>query len=141
VALVAVAGVRVAILVSVVPGLLATLSIVYAIRHSGAPRMVFETGNIAATLLILRATDLLQPGRGHDRAVEIALLLYTLYNVAATLVNLPAGRAADRRSAPAVLAAGVACFLAAYVGSALAAASVAMLAVYWRYLLRPSLPL
>jgi hypothetical protein len=34
----------------------------------------FETGNIAATLLILRATDLLRPGRGHDHAVSVALL-------------------------------------------------------------------
>ena len=31
----------------------------------------FELGNAAATLLILRATDLLEPGRGHDGAVEL----------------------------------------------------------------------
>ncbi len=98
-ALVAVVGVRTAILVSVIPGLLAALAIVYAIRT--APRLAtrerrplrirvrpvlrgglrqlfvgvsaFELGNVAATLLILRATDLLTPGHGHSRAVEIAL--------------------------------------------------------------------
>jgi MFS family permease len=154
-ALVAAVGVRTAILVSVVPGVLATFAIVYAIRHSAAaqerehrplrirvrPVMrgplgrlmravgAFEAGNIAATLLILRATDLLSPGHGHDSAVQIALVLYTLYNVAATLVSLPAGRATDRRGATIVLIGGVACALAAYVGFALAGASVAVLAV------------
>jgi MFS family permease len=153
-ALLALVGVRAAIVVSVVPGLLAVIAIVYAVRHMGASRArehrplrisvrpvmhgrlgrlmgavaAFEAGNIAATLLILRATDLLEPGRGHDRAVEVALLLYTLYNVAATLVSLPAGRAADRRGPVIVVTAGVACFLAAYVGFALAGASVAVLA-------------
>jgi MFS family permease len=152
-ALLALVGVRAAILVSVVPGVLATFAIVYAIRHSGAPRAqehrplrirvrpvlrgrlgglmlgvaAFEAGNIAATLLILRATDLLQPGRGHERAVEVALLLYTLYNVAATLMSLPAGRMADHRGPIPVVIIGVACFLAAYVGFALAGASVAVL--------------
>jgi MFS family permease len=153
-ALLAAIGVRAAILVSVVPGLLAVVAIVYAVRHTAAPRAqehrplrirvrpvlhgalgrlmfavgAFEAGNIAATLLILRATDLLEPGRGHQHAVELALLLYTLYNVAATLVSLPAGRAADRRGAVIVLLGGVACALAAYVGFALAGASVAVLA-------------
>jgi MFS family permease len=153
-ALLALVGVRAAILVSVVPGLLAVVAIVYAIRHTRAPReqerrplrirvrpvlhgrlgrlmgavAAFEAGNIAATLLILRATDLLAPGRGHDRAVQIALLLYTLYNVAATLVSVPAGRVADRRGATIVLVGGVACALAGYVGFALAGASVAVLA-------------
>ncbi len=153
-ALLALVGVRAAILVSVVPGLLAVAAIVYAIRHTGAARAqerrplrirvrpvlhgrlgrlmgavaAFEAGNIAATLLILRATELLAPGRGHDRAVQIALLLYTLYNVAATLVSVPAGRLADRRGAAIVLIGGVACALAGYVGFALAGASVAVLA-------------
>jgi hypothetical protein len=88
--LVAAMGVRGAILASVVPGILAALAIVDAIRY--APRLgvhehrpiririrpvlqgrlgklmvavgAFEVGNVAATLLILRATELLEPGRG-----------------------------------------------------------------------------
>ena len=36
----------------------------------------FELGNVAATLLILRATELLEPGRGQDSAAQLALLLY-----------------------------------------------------------------
>src|SRR3954468_7315625 len=87
-ALVALVGVRTAILLSVIPGLLAAAAIVYAIRHTPRPTTqerrplrlrvrpvlqgrlgrlmvgvsAFEMGNIAATLLILRATELLQPG-------------------------------------------------------------------------------
>jgi MFS family permease len=153
-ALVAAVGVRTAILLSVIPGLLAATAIVYAIRHTARPRErerrplrirvrpvlrgrlgrlmlgvgAFELGNIAATLLILRATDLLEPGRGHDSAVEVALLLYTLYNLAAALASVPAGRLVDRRDAVLVLTAGVACFLAAYVGFAVTSASIAVLA-------------
>jgi MFS family permease len=155
-ALVSVVGVRTAILLSVIPGLLAVAAIVYAIRHTLRPTEqaerrpvrihvrpllrgrlgrlmagvgVFEFGNIAATLLILRATELLEPGRGVDDATEIALLLYTLYNVAATLASWPAGRIADHRGSVRVLAAGVAFFLAAYVGFAAVGASVALLAI------------
>ena len=82
-ALVGLVGTRTAIALSVIPGLLAALAIVYAIRH--APRAeqrqrqplrlrirtvltgrlgrlmagmsAFEVGNVAATLLILRATE------------------------------------------------------------------------------------
>ena len=53
----------------------------------------FEVGNVAATLLILRATELLAPAHGASAATSLALALYILYNLAATL---PAGRAADR---------------------------------------------
>jgi hypothetical protein len=37
---------------------------------------IFEVGNVAATLLILRATDLLEPGRSTDSAAQIAIALY-----------------------------------------------------------------
>jgi MFS family permease len=88
----------------------------------------FELGNIAATLLILRATDLLTPGHGHDSAVQIALLLYAGYNLAATIASVSAGRLVDRRGATLVLAGGVACFLLAYVGFAATGANIAILA-------------
>lgn len=107
--LVAAFGVRTAILLSIIPGLLAALAIVYAIGR--LPRLsvrerrplrlrirpllrghlgelllgvgAFELGNVAATLLILRATDLLSPEHGSDAAVKIALGLYAGYNLAA----------------------------------------------------------
>jgi MFS family permease len=88
----------------------------------------FELGNAAATLLILRATDLLTPGRGHDAAVKVALLLYAGYNLAATLASLPAGRATDRRGGIVVLLVGVIAFLVAYLGFAFTGSALVLLA-------------
>ena len=153
-ALVGLVGVRTAILLSVIPGLLAVAAIVYAIRRTARPRRrarepirlklrpvlhgelgrllgavsVFELGNIAATLLILRAVDLLDPGRSTDSATQIAISLYVLYNVAATLTSVPAGRLADLRTPTRVLAAGVAAFGLAYIGFAVTGASIILLA-------------
>jgi MFS family permease len=111
-ALVNLVGVRTAILVSMIPGLLAAAAIVYAIRHIPrhrdarrtrlrlrvrpvlasrrlAPGVgLFELGNIAATMLILRATELLTPTRGADAATSAALTLYLTYNVATTATSL-----------------------------------------------------
>jgi len=153
--LVAAVGVRGAMLLSIIPGLLAVGAIVYAIRAAKLPRVrertpiriqvrpvlrgelgrllgavgAFELGNIAATLLILRATELLSPGRSTDTAAQLALALYTAYNLAATLVSVPAGRHSDRRSPTQVLVAGTAAFCCAYVVLALTGASLPVLAV------------
>jgi len=144
IALVAAFGTRWAIALSVIPGLLATVAILYAIRNTVSPEPrpkqpirlrirpvlagglgplfagigAFEIGNCAATLLILRATELLEPRHGHDDAALIALGLYVSYNVAATLASFPAGAVSDRRSPSAVLLLGVGAFAAAYAGFA-----------------------
>lgn len=138
--LVALTDTRTAILLSVIPGLLAAVAMVDAIRHTQRPfsrdhiplririrpvlkgrlgRLLlavgaFELGNLAATLMILRATELLEPSRGHERAVELGLLLYVGYNVAATLASVPGGRLGDRRGPTRTLAAGALAFLFAY---------------------------
>ncbi|HEU4421170.1 MAG TPA: MFS transporter [Pilimelia sp.] len=156
--LVAVVGVRWAIALSVIPGLLAAVAIVYAIRHTRTAQRrerqpirlrlrpvlrgdlgglmaavaAFEVGNVAATLLILRATQLLTPGQGVEAATRWALWLYVGYNVAATVAAVPAGRLADRigrRGPILVLAGGVAMFGFAYAGFSLTGASLAMLAL------------
>jgi MFS family permease len=140
--LVATVGTRWAIGLSVIPGLLAAVAILYAIRHTRTstqterrplririrPVLVgplrplfagisaFEVGNCAATLLILRATELLEPGHGNDSATTIALALYVTYNTAATLTSIPAGHHSDRRGATRVLTLGVAAFALAYLG-------------------------
>lgn len=154
-ALVALVGVRTAILLSIIPGLLAVLAIIYAIRHTARPAAherqpirlrvrpvlrgrlgrlfvgvsVFELGNVAATLLILRATDLLTPGHGSYDAVQIAIALYVVYNLTATLASVPAGRVGDRHGMVRVLGAGVACFALAYAGFAASGASISLLAL------------
>ena len=101
IALVALVGVRTAMLVSVIPGLLATRRDRLRDPRDAARRpsrrggrsasasapccrgssagccfgiSAFELGNVAATLLILRATQLLTPSARHDRAVKIALV-------------------------------------------------------------------
>lgn len=157
-ALVAVVGVRTAIVLSVIPGLLATLSIIYAIRATPRAReqerqplrlrlrpvfrgrlgrifigiSAFEIGNVAATLLILRATEALVPAHGQDNATKIALALYAAYNAAATVASIPGGRLGDRRgSTLPVLALGVGCFVLAYVGLALAVSAIAVLALWF----------
>lgn len=143
-ALVAAIGVRAAIIVGVVPGLLAALAIAFAIRFArvrvtrerrplrfqvrpvlrGALGRIFigvtafEVGNVAATLLILRTTQVLTPDHGKDDATTIALALYIVYNLVATLSSLVGGRMTDRAGAVVVLAAGTACFALAYGGFA-----------------------
>jgi len=142
IALVATIGTRWAIAVSVVPGLAASVAVIYAIRHTPRPAAserrplririrpvligrlrplfagigAFELGNCAATLLILRATELLGPGRSAKAATTAALGLYVAYNATATLTSLGAGRSTDRVGATRVLALGVAAFAVAYLG-------------------------
>jgi MFS family permease len=145
-ALLGLVGIRTAILLSVIPGLLAVAAIIYAIRNTAGRKDtvrqpirlrvrpvlrgelgrllgaigVFEIGNVAATLLILRATDLLEPGRSIDSAAQLAIGLYVLYNATAAVASLPAGRVADRATATLVLGGGIAAFAAAYAGFAFA---------------------
>jgi len=142
--LVALIGIREAIFLSVIPGLLAAVAIVYAVRHLQRPKerhttpvrivvrpllrgplgrllvsvSLFEAGNVAATLLILRTTELLTPSQGTSGATTIAIALYVGYNVAGTLAALPAGRLADAHGPQLVFAIGVACFVLAYLAFA-----------------------
>jgi MFS family permease len=91
----------------------------------------FEFGNVAATLVILRASELLAPGRDQDQATQLALGLYVAYNVAATVASIPAGRLGDRRGPVLVLALGVALFGLAYAGFAAGPMSVLALAPWF----------
>jgi MFS family permease len=153
VGLIAVFSVRTAILVSMVPGLFATLAILYALRRlprleprerrpirlqvrpvlrAGLGRLMlsisaFELGNVAATLLILRATELLTPDQGLEAATSTAVLLYIAYNVSATMTSVPAGYVSDRTSPRMVLATGVFAFLLAYAIFAAVGSSVPVL--------------
>ncbi len=115
--LVAWLGVRTAIGLSVIPGLLAAVAIIYAIRATTLPThrdtvalrihirpvlvgelgrlmagvTAFEVGNVAATLLILRASSQLGATHSTKAATTLALALYVAYNLAATLASLPPG--------------------------------------------------
>jgi MFS family permease len=156
--LVSLFSVRTAILISVIPGLLAAVAIVYAIRQAHLPKATerrrlrfqirpvlrgqlgrvmagfaaFEVGNVAATLLILRATDVLTPDHGSDAATQIAIALYVIYNLTATIASFPAGGFSDKlgdRGPVVVTAAGVAAFMLAYALFAISGPVIGMLAL------------
>jgi len=142
--LVALLGVRHAILLSIVPGIFAALAIIVAAREARrtvttpvgrrtlklnlgelraagfartlTPVAMFELGNVATTLLILRATDLLHTdGRDLTVATSLAILLYVAHNIAATLCSLIAGQLSDRIGPRWVFAASGAVYVAGYV--------------------------
>jgi len=157
IALVALVGVRTAIMLSVVPGLLAALAIYIGIRAIARPQRgerralrlrvrpvlhgrlgrlfvaisAFEIGNVAATLLILRATDLLQPAHGQAAAVKIALGLYAGYNLAAVVASFFGGRLGDRRGMVLVFGLGAAAFGFGYAGLAASGSSIVWLALFF----------
>lgn len=141
--LVAVVGIRPAIWFAVVPGLLAALAITVAarearrtvassvgrrtlslnlgeLRRAGlvralAPAALFEFGNIATTLLILRATGLLHTdGRSLAAAASIAILLYAAHNAAATVAALGGGHLVDRLGPRPVFAAAGSVYVVGY---------------------------
>ncbi len=147
--LVGLIGVRWAMLTSIVPGLLAVLVITLAareahrtfvgrpgsrstlslnltrLRRAGfgpvlAPIACFELGNVAATLLILRATGLLTgTHRSATAAASVAILLYAVHNAVASVTSLVAGPLSDRgRRLGLVL--GAACFAVGYLLMAVA---------------------
>ena len=142
-ALVGLVGIRQTILLAIIPGMFAAAAITAAarearrtvapaegrrtlsfnlreLREAGlaralAPVALFEVANMATTLLILRATDLLHAGgRTLAAATTAAILLYAVHNGAATLAALGGGRLADRMDPRRVFAAGALCYVAAY---------------------------
>jgi MFS family permease len=141
--LVAAVGIRSAILFAIVPGVLAAVAITIAAREARrrvgtpvgrrqlsfhlrelwqaglpralAPAALFELGNVATTLLILRATDLLHAhGRSLTAATSLAILLYAAHNGVAALAAIGGGHAADRVGPRVVFAGGAAVYVAGY---------------------------
>jgi MFS family permease len=143
-ALVAAVGVRHAMLAAVFPGILAAIAISVAARQAraattgpeatarlrlnladlaaaGVPRALapvaaFELGRLASTLLILRATGVLEhTGRSTTAAASLAILLYAWHNAAATAGALVGGHLTDRNGPRPVFAAGAVLYVLAYV--------------------------
>jgi MFS family permease len=83
------------------------------------PIALFELGNITTTLLILRATQLLEDGgRSPTAAASLAILLYAGHNLTASVVALAGGAWVDRRGPQLVFAAGAGAYVLAYGGFA-----------------------
>lgn len=139
--LVAWIGVRPTMLVAFIPGLLAAVAITVAARearrlHRSAarervrielaglratglfqrivPLVLFECGNLATTLLILRATDVLT-SVGVAGAASVAILLYAAHNALAAIVAVAGGIWLDRSGPRIVFGTGAAVYLVAYL--------------------------
>jgi MFS family permease len=157
-ALISAIGIRETLYLSAVPGLFAALAITIAavearkvrrtdtapararlqlrgLHAAGALRPLipigaFELGNMAATLLILRATTLLDHGgRSLTAATTLALIVYAGHNLCASTVSIGGGHWLDRTGPRPVFAAGAALYVAAYALFALPLRSVAVLVV------------
>ncbi len=147
-ALVGAIGIRHTLVLAFVPGLFAAAAITVAAREASrvaipaegrrrlsfnlrqlhaaglarvlAAPALFELGNLATTLLILRATGLLQDGgRSLTSATSVAILLYAGHNAAATIASLVGGSWIDRVGPRLVFALGAAVYVAAYAGFAI----------------------
>lgn len=147
-ALVGSLGVRSTILLAIVPGALAAVAIAVAAREAGrnlgrvegqrtlslnlaalrragivrilAPVACFEFGNLAATLVILRATGVLAVDLAWSptRAASVAMMLYAGHNAVAAGAALIGGALSDRRNPRFTFSLGVASYLCAYVAFA-----------------------
>jgi MFS family permease len=90
------------------------------LREAGLVRVLvapslFELGNLAASLLILRATTLLHGGgRSIAAATSLAVLLYAAHNLAATATAVASGYLIDRAGPRSSMAIAAATYLAGY---------------------------
>jgi MFS family permease len=106
-----------------------------ALRDAGMlrallPVALFEFGNVATTLLILRSTQLLtSPERTVTAATSLAILIYAGHNVVATGASLAAGHWYDRAGPRTVFAAGAAVYVIGYLVFAAGAHSAIVLAL------------
>jgi MFS family permease len=138
-------GLRHAIYFSFVPSFLAAFAITFAARESRKhprsgetrfsfrwkelyqagvvrpllPIAMFEFGNVATTLLILRSTQILQGGgRSIAAATSVAVLIYAAHNAFAAAVAYIGGHWIDLRGARPAFAAGAVLYVIAYAGFA-----------------------
>jgi MFS family permease len=155
-------GIRPTIGLSIVPGVLAAVAITIAaaaarrtapatasgprprlfagyrrLRGTGigralVPAAFLECGNLAATLLILRANGLLVgAGLSTTAAVAVATVLYAVHNAVAAGTSLIAGSLADRFGPRVTLGAGALVYAVAYAGFALTAGSWGAVLVFF----------
>ena len=143
--LVSTVGIRHAIYFSIIPGLLAAVAITVAAREAKRhaspikrkiklefaglrkagllkpllPIAFYEMGNIATTLLILRATQLLHTdSRSLTAAASLAIIIYAAHNAFASLVAIIGGHWIDKVGPKIVFATGAFMYILAYLGFA-----------------------
>jgi len=133
---------RVIFLLSLIPGLLSVATMALLVREKrrtpnhemrfwgtirAMPRAygsfllavgVFGIADFAPTLMILRATTVLQPNLGALEAARVAALLYTLRNFVYALASFPIGALSDRFSRTRYLAVGYGVAVVTFLGFA-----------------------
>lgn len=148
--LVGLLGIRTTIMFSFIPGVFAAVAITLAARQahqvvaspagkqklhfnigqlrrvgllkSLMPVSFFELGNLAATLLILRATTLLETsGHSAASAVSVAILMYACHNAVASIAAFTGGQLIDRMGPRRVFTLGAVLYVGAYIFFALTA--------------------
>lgn len=82
------------------------------------PILCFECGNVAATILILRGTNLLSSSGSAAVAAATVTALYAAHNLAAAGASILAGMVTYRFGGRVGLIIGAICYLAAYLGFA-----------------------
>lgn len=156
--LVAWVGIRPAIYFAFIPGAMAAVAILVAARavrrlpqgprerarmhltglrevglfRALIPVALFECGNLATTILILRATQLLHGGsRDVAAAASLAILIYAAHNALATLVAYAGGHWLDRAGPRVVFGAGAGLYVLAYLGFAAGPTSWPLLLLFF----------
>jgi MFS family permease len=133
---------RVIFLLSLIPGLLSVATMAFMVREKrraanhemrfwGTVRSMpkayrsfllavglFGIADFAPTLMILRATTVLEPKLGLLEAAKMAALLYTLRNVVYALASFPIGALSDRFSRTRYLAVGYGVAVVTFLGFA-----------------------
>ena len=121
---------RTIFVISLLPGLIAVLSVVFLVQEKRAPGQpprrlwaslhdlprpyvrflvgagIFGAGDFAPTLLVLAAAQVLSPDHGVVRAGQLAALFYVVRNALYALAAFPAGALADHMNKERLLAAG-----------------------------------
>lgn len=148
--LVGVIGIRPTMWCAAIPGVFAAIAILVAAREARrlpqsarpslrfdvanlrrhglarpfVPIAMFEFGNTATTLLILRATQLLHSqGRSLIAATSLAILIYAAHNTFAAGVSFAGGHWIDRSGPRVVFTMGAALYVVAYAGFAIGSRS------------------
>ena len=139
---------RLIFLLTLVPGLFSVLSMVLLVTEKRRPRNdemkfmttlrgmphsyrnflwgvgLFGLADFAPTLMILRATTVLEPTMGLLDASRYAALLYLIRNVVYALTSYPIGALSDRFPRTRYLAAGYAVAVITFIGFAIALPSI-----------------
>ncbi|MDA8141989.1 MAG: MFS transporter [Desulfobacteraceae bacterium] len=146
---------RLIFLLTLIPGLLSVASVLFLVKEKRRPANhglqfwrtlgampkayrsflvpvgIFGLADFAPTLMILRATNLLEGPMGLLEASRIAALLYLWRNVVYTVASFPIGVLSDRFSRSRFLAVGYGVAAFTFLGFALAPASIGWLTLFF----------